>query len=93
MSELPIDANVQEIGDGPFYPVKLHSVPRVGDLIKLYSFIDANDKNFKGEAMKHYEVVQVVHDLHDVSEKIPQAKHGCHAVIVFVKPSGSAFLK
>lgn len=83
MIEPPIDANLQEINNGPYFPVKLHSVPRAGELIKLYSFLDAASGH---DPVKYYQVVQVLHDLHDVSEKIPQAKHGCHAVSVIVKP-------
>lgn len=90
MSELPIDANIREIGGGPYYPVKLHALPKAGELIELYSFIDAAAKP---PPKKFYEVVQVVHQLHDVSDKIWQSKGGSHFVTVFVKPSQSEFLQ
>jgi hypothetical protein len=89
MAELPIEANICEI-DGAYYPVRLHSVPRVGELIDLFSFIDQADNR---PPLKHYEVVQVVHKIYDVTEKIPQSKGGQHFVSVFVKPSGSKFFE
>jgi hypothetical protein len=89
MAKLLIEANICEI-DGVYYPVKLHSVPRVGELIDLFSFIEqANNRS----PMKHYEVVQVVHKIYDVAEKIPQSKDGQHFVTVFVKPSDSKFFE
>lgn len=39
MSNLPIEANICEI-DGAYYPVRLHAIPRVGELIDLFSFIE-----------------------------------------------------
>ena len=44
MAELPINANISEV-DGAYYPVRLLWVPRVGELIDLYSFIDTVDHN------------------------------------------------
>lgn len=85
-----IDVQIRETCDGPYYEVRLHSIPRIGELIVLFSFVDMNSGH---PPKKHYEVVQVVHDLHDVSEKIPQAKEGVHSVTVFVKPFQSPFLK
>jgi hypothetical protein len=90
MSELPIEANICEI-NGPYYPVRLYAVPRVGELIDLFSFIDQADKH--PQPRKFYQVVQVVHEVRDVSEKIPQSKGGCHFVTVFVKLSRSKFFK
>ncbi len=89
MIEIPIEANICEIG-GAYYPVKLHAVPRVGELINLFSFIDQRD-DFPPN--KNYEVVQVIHELHDAHPKIKQSKDGCHCVTVFVKPSKSKFFK
>jgi hypothetical protein len=87
MSELQIEGNICEIG-GAFYPVKLHAVPRIGELIDFFSFIDQANGH---PPAKHYEVVQVVHAVRDVSEKISQSKDGCHFVSVFVKPTQSQF--
>lgn len=89
MSNPTIEANICEIG-GAYYQVKLYAVPRVGELIDLFSFLDQATKH---PPMKHYEVVQVVHEIHDVSEKIPQSKDGRHFVSVFVKPSNSKFFE
>ena len=76
-----VNANVSEVG-GAYYPVHLEWVPRVGELIDLWSFID----QASGHAPAHrYEVLQVVHKLHDVSEK----GDGAQFVTVFVKPSTS----
>lgn len=89
MSELPIDASICEIG-GPYYQAKLHAVPRIGELIQLYSFAEAA---VQMPPMKHYEVVQVVHGLHDVFDKASQSKDGSHFVTIFVKSSQSEFLE
>lgn len=80
--ELPINANICEI-DGPYYPVRLEWLPRKGDLIDLYSFLDTEKKK--------YEVVQVVHKLYDISKEIAQSHKGHHFVDVHVRPSTSAF--
>ncbi|HEY0602865.1 MAG TPA: hypothetical protein VGD58_08135 [Herpetosiphonaceae bacterium] len=85
MSKPTIQANICEI-DGGYYPGKLHSIPNVGDLIDLQSFID-QAANYP--PVKHYEVVRVVHKIHDVSEKIPHTKDGYHFISIFVKPSDS----
>jgi hypothetical protein len=89
MSRPTIEANICEI-DGAYYQVKLHAIPRVGELIKLFSFVDQADKR---PPTKHYEVVQVVHEIHDVSEKVPLSKDGRHFVSVFVKPASSKFFE
>lgn len=89
MSKPIIEARICEI-DGAYFPVKIHAIPNVGDLIDLWSFID-QAANFS--PVKHYEVVSVVHKIHDVSEKIAHTKDGHHFVSVFVKPSDSEFLK
>jgi hypothetical protein len=84
MAELPINANISEI-DGAYYPVQLKWVPRVGELIDLWSFIDQVG-NYP--PMHHYEVVQVVHKLYDVTD---HAREGHHFVTVYVRPSQSNF--
>mgnify|MGYP000882980320 CR=1 FL=1 len=88
MSNSKINANICEINQGAYYPVKLNAIPNVGDLIDLWSFIDQAD-NY--QPIKHYEVVQVVHKLHDVSDKIPRTQEGHHFVNVFVKPVESKY--
>jgi hypothetical protein len=89
MSKPPIEVNICEI-DGAYYPVRLYAVPRVGELIDLYSLIDQSTNH---PPVKHYEVVQVVHKMYDVSEKISHAKDGHHFVSVYVKPSDSEFFE
>lgn len=90
MSELPIEANICETDNGAYYPVKLHAIPRVGELIDLFSLIDQAASH---PPAKHYEVVQVVHKMCDVSDKVPSSKDGHHFVRVFVKPSQSKFFE
>ena len=74
MRELPIEANICE-RDGAYYPVLLRTVPRVGELIDLWSLIDQAAKH---PPVKHYEVFQVVHEIHDVSKEIRASKGGYH---------------
>jgi hypothetical protein len=84
-----IEANICEI-DGAHYQVKLHAIPRVGELIDLYSFLDQSTNH---PPFKHYKVVQVVHKMYDVSEKIPKSMDGYHYVSVFVRPASSKFFE
>jgi len=83
MSELQIEANILEL-DGAYYPVKLHTVPRIGEEIKLFSYID-QVSGHKSE--KHYEVVQIIHTVRDVLKEIPESMNGYHHVDILVKPS------
>jgi hypothetical protein len=89
MAELPINANISEI-DGAFYPVRLEWVPRVGELIDLWSFADEAASHPPGH---RYEVVQVVHKLHDLTEKSHVAREGYHFVTVYVRPSQDGSLR
>jgi hypothetical protein len=89
MTQPAIEANICEI-NGAYFLVRLHAIPRVGELIDLYSFIDQSTNH---PPVKHYQVVQVVHKMYDVSEKIPQAKNGHHFISVYVKPSNSEFFE
>lgn len=92
MSEPTIKAQVFEINDGPYFNVTLSSVPRVGELIHLYSLVDEAAK--KKQTDYYYEVVQVTHKLFDVPENLrsdsPQAiVAGSHHVIIYVKHSSN----
>jgi hypothetical protein len=91
MNELPIEAQICESTDGPFYQVRLQTVPRVGELIDLTSHIDLAAKHPQPRHL--YEVVQIVHKMYDVADEIPVSKRGYHLVSVFVKPSQSGFLE
>ena len=86
LEQPPIEVNVSEI-DGAYFPVRLHAIPRVGDLIDLYSSIDHSTGH---PPRKHYEVVQVLHKLHDVTDKVPHAT-GHHFLTIVVKPSTSKY--
>jgi len=81
------NANISEI-DGPYFPVHLQWIPRVGELIDLWSSLDAAS----GYPPFHwYEVVQVVHKIHDVSNKT--GGEGAHFVTVVVRPSSSHYFQ
>jgi hypothetical protein len=88
MSNRKINANICEINQGAYYPVKLDSIPNVGELIDLWSSIDQADSY---PPKKHYQVVQVVHKLQDVSDKHHRTQDGHHFVNIFVKPINSEF--
>ncbi len=88
MADVPatVNATIKEV-DGAHYPVRLNWVPRIGELIDLYSLIDAST----GDPPDHqYEVVQVVHRLYDVTKKEPE---GFHFITVFVKPSSASLFR
>jgi hypothetical protein len=85
MAELPINANISELG-GALYEVRLQWVPRVGELIDLYSFVDTVAHQ---PPAHRYEVVQVIHRLHDVTDKTDLGRDGHHFVRILVKRSTS----
>lgn len=89
MSELPIEANICEI-DGPFFRVKLHAIPQRGDLINLFSYL----YHAAGvPPKKHYEVVQVVHHLHDMDKEHPELYDGHQFLMIYVKPATGPFFE
>jgi len=68
--------------NGAYYRVKLGCLPREGDRITLHSFVDAKN----GDDPHHaYEVVGVVHEIHDIPEDDPKHADGYHVVTVIVK--------
>src|SRR5215813_11361043 len=90
MDELPIAARLIEVNDGPSYGLKVKAVPRVGELIELYSYLEAQAKQ---PTFKYYEVVAVVHKIHEVSERVPVSEPGAHEVRIYVKESHSSNLR
>lgn len=86
----PIEANIVEIDDGPFFPVRLFSIPSVGELIDLWSLIDQKAGH---HPRRHYEVVAVVHKLYDIPNDADPGRMGGHFVTVFAKPSTSPYFK
>lgn len=69
MADFPKAANgiIAEEGElGAFFHARFQWVPRVGELIDLYSFLDASQK--RPDARHFYVVVAVVHEMHDVFE-------------------------
>lgn len=86
MTRPSIDAHVSEI-DGPHYEVKLKAVPRVGELINLYSHADMKSKD---PPFHKYEVVAVRHSVSDVIENDDIAV-GTYHVTLIVKTSESEY--
>ena len=91
MAKAPIEAIIVEIDGGPFFEVTLHALPRTGELIHLYSIVDARAQK---QTDYFYEVVQVLHKLFDVPRDLrPDSRDamvaGSHSVVVFVRPSTS----
>jgi len=85
-----INAIVRETGDGPYFEVKLSHIPQKGDLISLYSHLDKAEGY---PATHHYEVVKVVHEIHDVTDKAPHSINDHHEVLVVVKQSNDPVFK
>jgi hypothetical protein len=85
MSE-KISAQVRETNNGAYYNVLLSAVPQKGEYITLHSHLDQST----GHMPTHnYEVVDVIHEIQDVTDKAPQTKDGKHSVIVIVRKSSS----
>lgn len=82
MSKPEIEARIQEIENGPYFEVKLHAIPRVGDLINLWSFAD----QLSGHSPRHsYEVIEISHEIYDVPRDEPRYQDGAHTVIILVR--------
>lgn len=79
-----INAIIQEAGNGSYYNVLLSALPHKGDYISLFSHLDSSDGH---NAMHQYEVIKVVHDIQDVTDKVERSKMGHHSVTVIVKPT------
>lgn len=76
----PIQANIVEIDDGPYYQVLMITTPHVGEIIELRSRIEET----RGEEPYHkYQVLQVVHNVWDLQEELDA---GYHKVNIYVKP-------
>jgi hypothetical protein len=87
MPDLPINGNIAEI-NGPYYAVRFQWIPRVGELIDLWSFVDQADGHTPA---KRYQVVQVVHKMQDITEKSTASREGAHFVTVYVNQAESQF--
>lgn len=90
MSEIKFNATIQETGDGiqPYYQVQIAFVPRVGEFIDLYSFVEQAGNR---PPNRNYEVIKVVHRIHDVTDRFSVSREGSHFVQIFVKLSDQEF--
>ncbi len=86
MNILPIEANIVEDNTKIYYQIKLWAVPHVGDQIHFFSYVEQKDGR-ESEMAKGYEVTKVVHEVRDVTDKVPQSKDGYHFVTVHVRPA------
>ena len=84
MAELHITGTVVD-AEGTHDPVRFEWVPRVGELVDLYSFSETESGH---HSTHRFEVTQVVHRVYDVTESDPD---GRHLVTVFVKRSDSPY--
>lgn len=91
MAKAPIEAMAVEMDDGPFFEVTFHALPRKGELIHLYSIVDAKAHK---QTDYFYEVVHVLHKLFDVPRNLaPESRDamvaGSHSIVVFVSRTTS----
>ena len=93
MADFPAAANgiISEEG-GPHYHANFKWVPRVGELIDLTSLLEIRDKRPE-ESRRLYEVVAVVHVMHDVIEGGERPHDGHHALKVIVKKSTNKYFE
>ncbi len=75
-----IDAQIEEIDDGPYYTVRLHAIPRVGETIALKQFTS------RGENDHSFTVVEVRHMIYDTGAP----SGGAHSISVMVAPATPA---
>ncbi len=84
MDKPRVNAHIQEVGEaGAYYPVRLTWTPLRGELIELTSF---TDRATGSPAMHWYEVLQIVHELHDVHDGEEASYGEDHFVRVLVRP-------
>ena len=86
MSNNKISATIHEINEGPYYEVLLYSIPKVGEYINLYSHLDNSSGH---DATHNYEVINIVHEVHDIATKVESSKDGYHSVRIFVRRSSN----
>lgn len=80
MEKPMIYANIREGNDGPFYEVRLHFVPRVGETVELTSFANV-ESGHASEQFKKYTVKAVRHMIYDITEKWPDGMHEVEIVV------------
>jgi len=86
MSE-KIKAVIREINDGAYYEAQLSAIPRKGEYISMYSYADQSS----GHKTEHkYEVLDVLHHITDVTDKVPRSKDSLHTITLVVKNSGNS---
>jgi hypothetical protein len=84
LSDTTVNAKICVIDDSAYYQVRLQWIPRMGEVIDLFSHVDAA---FGHPPIHLYKVVQVIHKLHDVAKDSPQAQAAAHFVEIHVKPT------
>lgn len=82
MSDKKISAIIQENIDGAYYEVLLSVIPIIGENISLYSH---RDREAGYEATHTYEVMSVLHEIHDVTDKVEKSLGGHHTAHIIVK--------
>jgi hypothetical protein len=87
MAELPINA-VIEIKGGASYQVRLECIPRAGEFIHLDSLLEVADR--RSETSFNLEVIQILHEITDVTDKVTNGQKGRHSVRVYAKKSDAA---
>ena len=80
MNEVKFNGTIHE-EDGTYYQVQLEFIPRIGESIKFHSIVDQLDKY---PALKYYEVIRIVHEISDVTNRVANAK-GSQYVSIYVK--------
>lgn len=84
-------ANIHVI-DGAYYQIKLFAIPKAGELIKLHSFVEQLSGNTP-LTIQFLEVVQIVHDIQDYTEKGTNLMDGSHFVNIIAKPVESQYFE
>lgn len=77
-----IKAVIKESNDGAYYNVLLSAVPRKDEKITLYSHLDRSTGH---QAIHDYIVLDITHDIHDVTEKVAKSNEGFHEVTILAK--------
>lgn len=83
MSGNKIKAVIRETDGEKYYNVLLNTVPKPGEKISLYSHLDQTTGY---EATHNYEVINISHEIHDVTDKEKASLDGHHEVTLIVEP-------
>lgn len=89
-----VAATIFDVDREVHYPARLVHIPRAGELVKFFSYLDSASGHEMHDATGFYfEVVQVRHDLADLVENNERSQMAKQSVTIFVRRSYDPMLR